>query len=75
MVPGMWDLPGPGIEPVPLALQGGFLTTGSPGKLLFCVLLFKKNLDKGCARFMCHTWAIRAANGNILRSKAIPWHN
>ena len=48
----MWDLPGPGIEPVSLALQGGFLTIGSPGKLLFCVLLFKKNLGKGCARFM-----------------------
>ena len=28
----MWDLPGPGIEPVILALQGGFLTTGPPGK-------------------------------------------
>ena len=26
------DLPGPGIEPVSLALQGEFLTTGSPGK-------------------------------------------
>ena len=43
----MWDLPEPEIEPVSLALQGGFLTTGSPGKLLF-----KKNLGKGCARFM-----------------------
>ena len=29
---GMWDLPGPGIEPVSLALQRGFLTTGPPGK-------------------------------------------
>ena len=28
----MWDLPEPGIEPMSLALQGGFLTTGSPGK-------------------------------------------
>ena len=28
----MWDLPRPGIEPVSLALQGGFLTTGPPGK-------------------------------------------
>ena len=26
----MWDLPGPGIEPVSLALQDRFLTTGSP---------------------------------------------
>ena len=28
----MWDLPASGIEPVSLALQDGFLTTGPPGK-------------------------------------------
>ena len=28
----MWDLPRPGIEPVSLALQGKFLTTGPSGK-------------------------------------------
>ena len=28
----IWDLPRPGIEPMPPALQGGFLTTGPPGK-------------------------------------------
>ena len=28
----MWDLPGPGLEPVFLALAGGFLTTAPPGK-------------------------------------------
>ena len=27
-----WDLPGPGIKPVSLALQGRFLTTGLLGK-------------------------------------------
>ena len=27
----MWDLPGPGLEPVSPALVGGFLTTASPG--------------------------------------------
>lgn len=26
------ELPRPGVEPVSLALQGGFLTTGPPGK-------------------------------------------
>ena len=31
-LPGMWNLHGPGIEPVSLALQGRFLTTGPPGK-------------------------------------------
>ena len=29
---GMWDVPGPGIEPVSPALAGGFLTTVPPGK-------------------------------------------
>lgn len=28
----MWDLPGPGIELVCFALQGEFLTAGTPGK-------------------------------------------
>ena len=28
----MWDLPGPGIEPMSPALAGGFLTTVPPGK-------------------------------------------
>ena len=28
----MWDLPALGIEPVSFTLQGGFLTTGPPGK-------------------------------------------
>ena len=32
---GMWDLPGPGFEPVCPALAGGFLTTAPPGKSLF----------------------------------------
>ena len=34
----MWDLPGPGLEPVSPALAGGFLTTvppGKPGKIFF----------------------------------------
>ena len=28
----MWDLPGPGLEPVSSALAGGFLTTAPPRK-------------------------------------------
>ena len=28
----MWDLPGPGMEPVFPALAGGFSTAGPPGK-------------------------------------------
>ena len=34
---GMWDLPGPGLEPVFPALAGRFLTTAPPGKLLKCI--------------------------------------
>ena len=32
MLCSMWDLPGPGLEPVSPALAGGFLTTAPPGK-------------------------------------------
>ena len=28
----MWDLPGPGLEPMTPALAGGFLTIATPGK-------------------------------------------
>ena len=31
----MWDLPGPGLEPVSPALAEGFLTTATPGKTFF----------------------------------------
>ena len=32
LLPGLWNLPRPGIEPVSLALAGGFLSTAPPGK-------------------------------------------
>ena len=35
---GMWDLPGPGLEPVSPALTGGFLTTVPPGKTLLYII-------------------------------------
>ena len=34
----MWDLPGPGLDPVSPALAGGFLTTVPPGKPESCIL-------------------------------------
>ena len=40
---GMWELPGPGLEPVFPELAGGFLTTAPPGKpyyLGFCRFTF-----------------------------------
>ena len=40
----MWDLPGPGHEPVSPALAGGFLTTAPPGKsITFCFLVIDIN--------------------------------
>ena len=44
---GMWDPPGPGLEPVSPALAGGFLITVPPGKSQrFCFLNAKVfNLD------------------------------
>ena len=38
---GMWDLPGPGLEPVSPALAGRFLTTASPGKSYPAVYFYK----------------------------------
>ena len=35
----MWDLPGPGLEPMSSALAGGFLTTAPPGKPSVCFLI------------------------------------
>ena len=44
----MWDLPGPGLEPVFPALAGGFPTTAPPGKSLD-ICIFKK----AARRFQC----------------------
>ena len=35
---GMWNLPGPGIKPLSLALAGGFLSAASPGKSFTLIL-------------------------------------
>ena len=34
----MWELPGPGLEPVRPAWAGGFLTTAPPGKSAFFLI-------------------------------------
>ena len=41
----MWDLTGPGLEPVSPALTGGFLTTVPPGRPQDIVLQFEPCLD------------------------------
>ena len=39
----MWDLPGPGLEPMCPELAGGFLTTAPPGKPMYSY--FKLSFD------------------------------
>ena len=41
----MWDLPGPGFEPVSPALAGRFLTTAPPGKSITQNIFFKVKLN------------------------------
>ena len=41
----MWDLPGPGLEPVSPALAGGFLTNAPPGKPLYLFFTLKSAPD------------------------------
>ena len=42
----MWDLPGPGLEPVSPALAGGFLTTAPSGKPpVFSTFIFKRRWE------------------------------
>ena len=41
----MWDLPGPGLQPVSPALAGGFLTNVPPGKSLTVVFFFFLEID------------------------------
>ena len=48
----MWNLLGPGIEPVSLALTGGFLITGPPGKST-CILS-SSDFHWASPQFKCH---------------------
>ena len=43
---GMWNLPGPGIEPMSPVLAGRFLTTGTPEKFLRIVFIFSNDQKK-----------------------------
>ena len=68
---GMWDLPGPGIEPVSPALAGGFFTTAPPGKsqmlnlkaLLYHIWLshcFKLIIIQLCCSYFCKIFTTRS---------------
>ena len=51
MLRGMWDLPGPGLEPVSPALAGGFLTTdhqGSPVSAFLRQAVMCTNISSAC---------------------------
>ena len=53
----MWDLPGTGLEPVPLALAGGFLTIVPPGKphhLKFNGYIFLIDVEKYLNSTLAH---------------------
>ena len=41
----MWDLPGPGLEPLSPALAGEFLTTVPPGKSQACNIFEERSAD------------------------------
>ena len=43
----MWDLSGPGLEPVSPALAGEFLTTAPPGKPWFYQFTFPPTVQEG----------------------------
>ena len=63
----MWDLPGPGIEPVSPASASGFFTTEPPGKppqvfFLKDVLLIGGNLEHS---FFSYAWMLRTANKKL----------
>ena len=56
----MWDLPGPGLEPVSPALAGGFSTTAPPGKPpnLLLNTLKELNFEEGPTATLFRTAAL-----------------
>ena len=50
---GMWDLPGPGLEPVSPALAGGFLTTAPPGKSSYGYFYLFTSIPTSKKHFKC----------------------
>ena len=73
----MWDLPGPGLEPMPPALAGGYLTTGTPGMSQSSIfsdhyairldITYRKNTVKNT-----NTWRI---NNTLLNNQEITEEN
>ena len=68
----VWDLPGPGLKPVPPALAGGFLTTAPPGKPLryFLCLESRSYVKEVVAHGFLWTLSWR---GTALEPKCLLW--
>ena len=49
----MWDLPGPGLQPVSPALAGGFLTTAPPGKSCSSFLKVESQREAALSKGVC----------------------
>ena len=62
----MWDLPGPGLEPVSPALAGGFLTTAPPEKS-WCHMYLKN--------FSSHIKKKETGDINFNSILGIPWQS
>ena len=65
---GMWDCPRPGIELVPLALRGGFLATGPPGKPQGSI--FKGKVREGYGR-ICD----RLEHNSVAAGQVTGWYH
>ena len=66
LLPGMWDPPRPGLEPVSPAVAGGFLTSAPPGKtrnIISCLVQAMPHSPasyiQGCVWFV-HSWIATA---------------
>ena len=65
MLCGMWDLPGPGLEPVSPALAGGFLTIAPPGKSLIIFIYEFSNCEFSYSlKFICNPKSFVATHGH-----------
>ena len=79
----MWDLPGPGLEPVSPALSGGFLTTAPPGKSQGTQSYLKERNRKNATSFFLpiklaevKNWQASGERGTLMHvaNKHIHWY-
>ena len=83
MLCGMWDLPGPGLEPASPALAGRLLTTVPPGKSLIVktmlmskvteVSTFPSTLFSEIVSYVCHTAGFVFLHSILVFSQPPKW--